>query len=591
MEEKARKRREWIKNAAIVFLVVLLVLTFFSNTIMNYSLPEVSAQYSMGGNISSKVRGTATVEAVEPYKIIVEEKRLVEEVKIHTGDIIEKDQLLFVLGEGDETAIAEAEDALAAANLEYQQKILSMSTEESNKNLDVRFAKEDYEKALKVLKESKEKATDIKSAEKEIAKIQKKVDEYTDYVEEYTKELAELEKQEPEALKEQAVYDNAKTALELANEELKTAQEKLTRLKDIINRFGDEEGTDHDGISYSQFYSAKSSYSSAVSAVYTCEDKVSKAQLEFNAAERALNAAKKAGQSGIKADIDFTQELLDDANEVLIAQKAELDKENKALEALKKDYVEKPQAEENVKAAERAYLKMLPGNNGTVSNLELDTIKKKIERLEEKLGRLKDSSGTSEIRSKVAGVVSAVNYVAGETITPENPLAVIELTDRGYTASLTVTNEQSKLVQQGNVAEILNIWNDNVTATLTSIKNDPNSPGAKKILTFTITGEVSVGQTLELSAGERSAFYDVIVPNSAIREDNKGKFVLTVQVKNSPLGNRYIATRLDVEVLASDENASAVSGSTMGSEFIIKTSTKPIQDGMQVRLVEGGNAW
>ena len=38
------KNREWVKNAAIVFLAVLLVLTFFSNTIMNRSLPEVATQ-------------------------------------------------------------------------------------------------------------------------------------------------------------------------------------------------------------------------------------------------------------------------------------------------------------------------------------------------------------------------------------------------------------------------------------------------------------------------------------------------------------------------------------------------------------------
>ena len=44
IEEKVKKRG-WIKNVAIIFLSVLLVLTFFSNTIMNHSLPEVSAQY------------------------------------------------------------------------------------------------------------------------------------------------------------------------------------------------------------------------------------------------------------------------------------------------------------------------------------------------------------------------------------------------------------------------------------------------------------------------------------------------------------------------------------------------------------------
>ena len=34
--------RGWVKNAAIIFLAVLLVLTFFSNTIMNRTLPEAA---------------------------------------------------------------------------------------------------------------------------------------------------------------------------------------------------------------------------------------------------------------------------------------------------------------------------------------------------------------------------------------------------------------------------------------------------------------------------------------------------------------------------------------------------------------------
>ena len=32
---KKRGKRDWVKNAIIIFLAVLLVLTFFSNTIMN----------------------------------------------------------------------------------------------------------------------------------------------------------------------------------------------------------------------------------------------------------------------------------------------------------------------------------------------------------------------------------------------------------------------------------------------------------------------------------------------------------------------------------------------------------------------------
>ena len=61
MEVKEKsKKRELIKTIAIIFLVILLLLTFFSNTIMNRSLPEVATQSIVGGTINAKIRGSGT---------------------------------------------------------------------------------------------------------------------------------------------------------------------------------------------------------------------------------------------------------------------------------------------------------------------------------------------------------------------------------------------------------------------------------------------------------------------------------------------------------------------------------------------------
>ena len=111
--------------------------------------------------------------------------------------------------------------------------------------------------------------------------------------------------------------------------------------------------------------------------------------------------------------------------------------------------------------------------------------------------------------------------------------------------------------------------------------------GQKKLLVFDVTGSsITAGQTLNISVGQRSAEYEFTVPNSAVREDSNGKFILIVESKSSPLGNRYIATRVDVEVLASDDNNSAISAGLYGYEYVITTSTKPVEAGKQVRLSE-----
>ena len=84
--------------------------------------------------------------------------------------------------------------------------------------------------------------------------------------------------------------------------------------------------------------------------------------------------------------------------------------------------------------------------------------------------------------------------------------------------------------------------------------------------------------------GQKNISYDLTVPNSAIREDNNGKFILQIESKSTPLGNRYYASRVDVEVIASDETTSAIKAPLYGWEYVITTSTKPIVPGQQVRL-------
>ena len=64
--------------------------------------------------------------------------------------------------------------------------------------------------------------------------------------------------------------------------------------------------------------------------------------------------------------------------------------------------------------------------------------------------------------------------------------------------------------------------------------------------------------------------------------------MLAITVKSSPLGNRYTATRVDVQELAKDDTNTAVTGLSSG-DFVITTSTKPIEAGTQVRLVD--NSW
>ena len=193
-----------------------------------------------------------------------------------------------------------------------------------------------------------------------------------------------------------------------------------------------------------------------------------------------------------------------------------------------------------------------------------------------------------EVTANVSGKVTAINVTAGNSAGADTALATLTVVDRGYTVKIAVTADQAKQVTIGDTATITNYYNGDITATLENIANDPQNPGKGKLLVFRLSGEgVEAGSNITLSIGQRSATYDTLVPNSALRNDANGDFVLVVTAKNTPLGNRYTATRVGVTVLAKDDTKSAVTGLSSG-DFVITTSTAPIEAGSQVRLVDNG---
>ena len=187
----------------------------------------------------------------------------------------------------------------------------------------------------------------------------------------------------------------------------------------------------------------------------------------------------------------------------------------------------------------------------------------------------------------MGGTVESVSVTAGSEVAAGTVAAVISVSDLGYTVSFSVKNDQAKKVKVGDKAEITSwYWGDSFSATLSEVKTDTTNPQTQKTLVFNVTGsDISTGQTITLSMGSKGQPYSAVVPNAAVREDSNGKFVLVMEAKSSPLGNRYKAVRYDIEVLAKDDNNTAVNG-LMGSEYVITTSTKPIQAGDQVRPAE-----
>ena len=152
MEAKVKKR-EWVKTAAIIFLAILLVLTFFSNTIMNASLPEVAAQSVTSGAINAKIRGSGTIAANETYDVTISQTRKIASVKVKVGQQVNAGDVLFTLEAAESDELKQAQDALESLERAYEKALLSAATSDAQENREVEKAREAYNEALAIYRQ------------------------------------------------------------------------------------------------------------------------------------------------------------------------------------------------------------------------------------------------------------------------------------------------------------------------------------------------------------------------------------------------------------------------------------------------------
>ena len=677
MEEKnTTKRREWVKNAAIIFLTIMLLLTFFSNTIMNYSLPEVATQYVQTGTITAKVRGTGKVEASDPYNVIAKESRVITSVAVKQGDIVEKDQVIYYLEESESDELTKAEQELEDLELNYMKGLFGANvspeviTKVANGNIDS-------------FSQLQAKVTDmqnrLEAAKKRVEECQKNVDDLTLQSTKDTNNAGVSTKNE-ELTKDQATTDLTEAQNRFEKDKAATIASLNAQIAEVTSQISDLEKllastgtTGGTGTAQNSFFTQKAT---AVGNLYdkmksiydaasadsgitltgpvpgkkdvTDAAKVQATLLDakkvFEGLQKDINAVPGKADSYITLFADYNAALLvvqnieqnaSDINKNYGDQQTSLASKKADLANLQKKLAEVQaitassdggvqDAQNRLNQANRNILEITTANsqasvawqnrladaNAALKNaqavydllkeeqtslaadinaeLDLSKTNKDIQKKKEEIEKLKEKSMGSAVKAPVAGTITTVKYVAGETTQPEDVMAVIQPEGKGFTLSISVTNEQAKKVQIGDMAELQNSWYyEDARVILSAIKPDPDNPGTNKLLVFDVSGStIQADQSLSISVGQRSQEYELVVPNSAIREDNDGKFILTVESKSSPLGNRYIATRVGVEVLASDDNNSAISAPLYGWEYVITTSTKPVEAGKQVRLAD-----
>lgn len=566
-------RKDKIKNITIIFLLVMLILTFFSNTIMNYSLVEVSTQQVTSGQITSKVRGSGSVEASESYSVTIEETRKIATVNVKKDAEVATGDLLFTLEDTDSDELDAAKKSLNEAQAAYESAVLTAGITvaerqsiEAGKGSSLTQKQNEIAAANQRVKDAQ---AAVDAAQASVDKIKAQIDAVSNSTADTTTE-------------EKAVLDAEKKNSE-AQDSLTSAESAYTPVK-------------------SAYDTALSEYNDAVIAYHAAKATYDKDTSDLNkkamvAAEITMDSANEKLKN-CKANLDKVQGSYDSAKSTANDSKNALSNANYNLSVKKLTGTNTAEAN-NLQAQLNTATAALTDANTALTNATNDQKKvtdkisgevtiasayKTMTDLQEEVAKLQAKSIGTEITSPISGTVTDIAVTAGTTVNANDVMMTIQPENKAYVLQFSVTENQAKKVRVGDTAEILNNWYGNdVSAVVSAIRKDPQNR-SNSIIICEMKGDVSVGDSYTLSIGEQSSNYDTIVPTSAIREDSNGKFILIIESKSTPLGNRYYARRVDVDVITSDDTKSAVTGALEGYEYVITTTTKPIKENEQVRL-------
>ena len=636
MDEMKVKKRGWIKNAVIVFLSIMLILTFFSNTFMNRSLSEVSTKLVISGEITAQVRGGGVVTANETYNVTLPQTREVESVKVKAGDEVNEGDVLFTLSGNVSDELRAAEKAVHSANVAYQKALIEASeTDYARDNRDIQDAREDLSAAQNLLNYYGAGGISVIDAKAAVDKAKVAETDAKKLVDQYTKELADLKEEDVDNDKYWDAYNALSDAQSVFSGSVKSYKGAWTKIAEDIIKYQLEEAK-HTGVdklaeacaelAFAEFAGTSTSTAqdtiasitkdnTAMTAAYNTYNQSIKSSLSTYMTQAANNAYSGVTVSpedalgytnlvSAKREVERAQEKLD-ATEMTVggsnstARKNLQDKLKKAQEDYDKAVTAREKAETVQTAAEEARTKERAledkifeleqkqnddNKNAQLAQLNLEELRYAISEAQQNLAELQKDATEPEVKAKVSGIIGEINVTAGKQAEAGQTLCTITVPDMGYNVSFSASSEQARRVRVGDTATIANNWRGGISATVSNIKTDPKNPQTSKIITFDITGDVEPGTSLNLTVGSRGEQYETIVPNSALRSDSNGDFVLVVTSRSSPLGNRYIATRVNVEKKASDDTNTAVTGELSANDYVITTSSKPIKDKDMVRL-------
>lgn len=543
------KHREWVKWAAIVFLSILLILTFFSNTIRNRNLVQVSTVRVTSGTITPVISGGGQVESAGLMPVLSEYPGSVTAILVQPGDVVTKGQALLEVQLQDDGSLDVKKQQLESLEREYEIALLQASiTTGSGDSAELQRLKNNLAAAENRLAARKESDSGRKALEENVREA------------------------ESNLKNAKAVYSTNVGPAEAA---LKTAEENLADSELALTNAQANEEYCHGKYTKEETEENKVAWDAALQVLRDAEETVMTRKNELFSAQQTYNALSREYQPAVTR----AEENLQLARENL----AEFDSSHAGLPNLLT-------CENEVLSCKSAisdfYDRQSAGSvSQEIQEKNLSTMEEKIRNLKTEIAERETSLGIRTINAPCAGTVADFYWNLNDSFAQNQQMAVIDSQAASYTLRFPVSLEGARMVQPGTPAAITNQERILAEAFVNGIAPNGDNPSELRDLVFMVRGEdVTAGMYLSLSVNLSSTRYPLVVPNAAIYRDSMGLYVYAVDSTSSALGSRTVLHRVAVTALDSDDRYTAIQGNLNDSDYVVTLASGPLSDGQAVRL-------
>ena len=149
------KRKKVTGKLLIIFILMMVILTFFSNTINNFTLPRVTLESLSKGAILKEISGEGTIEAKNYFEQYIDMNLKVANVYVQAGDTVKMGQPIMELN------IDNLKSNLLDTNAKYRQ--IQISLERLKDSSSLNNNDDNIQRALENMEKQRKNYQDIKA--------------------------------------------------------------------------------------------------------------------------------------------------------------------------------------------------------------------------------------------------------------------------------------------------------------------------------------------------------------------------------------------------------------------------------------------